>query len=236
MSFKGQHNFTFAAHGMALSKRARGETGDYIAQSHRAAAGLVRAVDVDCSSVTPVLEELRRMCVSGMSIQKTGYAFWTTVLDVVQWSVKGKTHTPDEIQEHFGRTLVLTGLEDNDMVFSQADLHVMAHTVSGLMRGCIFSGDVDLSINRGEARLLGSWKKITSILAFVRGDCNMKLGKVITCDDGSKVNEISFALLPDDEKEFFYSIRLPFYCFYNLCPDTEQHIMCANWDGFGLSP
>jgi len=215
---------------MPLSKRARGED--------RAAAhcGVARAVDVECSGATPVLEELRRMCVSGMSIQKTGHALWMTVLDVVQWSVKGHTHTPDEMQEHFGRTLVWTGLEDADMVFSRGDLHVMAATVSGLMRGCIFSGDVDLSINRGEARLLGSWKKITSILAFVRGDCNMKLGRVVTCDDGSQVDEISFALLPEDEKEFFFSIRLPFYCFYNLCPDTEQRIMCANWDGFGIAP
>ena len=138
-----------AAHGMPLSKRARGGSGEHIALSH---CGVARAVDVDCSGVTPVLEELRRMCVSGMSIQKTGHALWMTVLDVVQWSVKGHTHTPDEMQEHFGRTLVLTGLEDTDMVFSRADLHVMAQTVSGLMRGCIFSGDVDLSINRVPTR------------------------------------------------------------------------------------
>jgi hypothetical protein len=221
---------------MALLKRARGDSGEFISQSHRPAAGLVRGVDVDCSGVTPVLEELRRMCVSGMSFQKTGYALWMTVDDVLQWIANGHTHTPEDIQKHFGRTLVLTGLEQDNMNFSQADFDVMAHTVSALMRGCLFLGDVDLSINRGEARLLGSRKRITSILAFIRGDCNMKLGRVITCDDGSKVDEISFALLPDDETEFFMSIRLPFYCFYNLCPETEQNIIRANWDGFGLSP
>ena len=198
--------------------------------------GQVRACDVDCSVVTPVFEELRRMCISGLSIQKTGYALRLSVADVVLWITKGHTHTPDEMEEFFGHTLMLTGLEDSDLELSRDDLQLMAQTVCGLMRGCIFSGDVDLSINRAEARLLGSRKKLGSILAFVRGDCNMKLGKVVTCGDGNKVDEISFSLLPQDEKDFFLSIQLEFFCFYNLCADTENTVIKANWDGFGCPP
>jgi len=217
-------------HGVSHSKRVRFDSDERISVVRT--AGIVRPVDVDGTVVTHVLEELERMCVSGLSIQKSREAVWITVADVVQWSANGQTHT----QEFFGRSLLWTGLEDSYIVLSHADLHVMAQTISGLMRGCIFSDDVDLSINRHEARMLGGRKKIGSNLAFVRGDCNMKLGKVITCEDGSKVDEISFALLLADEKDFFLTIKLPFFCFYNLCVNTEKTIIEANWDGFGSAP
>jgi len=222
------------ARGMSNSKRARFDSVERLYAVRT--VGIVRPVDVGGTVVTQVLEELKRMCVSGLSIQKSGEAVYITVADVVQWSTKGQSHTPDNLQELFGRSLVLTGLEDIDVVLPYADRHVMAQTVSGLMRGCLFSGDVDLSINRHEARMLGGRKRIGSILAFVRGHCNMKLGNVITCEDGSKVDEISFALLPEDEKDFFLTIKVPFFCFYNLCVDTEKTIIEANWDGFGSAP
>jgi len=217
---------------MSNSKRARANGDSDVRISALRTAGIARPVDVDDSVVTPVLEEIRRMCVSGLSIQKLGTALCISVADIVQWSANGHIFTPDNIQKVFGRTLVWTGLEDSAMVLAHADLHVIAQTV----RGCIFSGDIDLSINRGEARMLDGRKRICSILAFVRGDCNMKLSRAITCDDGSKVDEISFALLPAEEKEFFLSIKVPIFCFHNLCVDTEKNIVEANWDGFGSAP
>ena len=237
LSFPG---FVHATHGitrgMSNSKRARADSESDLCMCALRTVGIARAADVDDSVVTPVLEEIRRMCVSGLSLQKFGTPLYISVSDVVEWSANGHMSTPENIQEVFGRSLVWTGLEDSAMVLAYADLHVMAQTVSGLMRGCIFSGDVDVSINRGEARMLGGRKKIGSILAFVRGACNMKLSRVITCDDGSKVDEISFALLPADEKEFFLGIKVPFFCFHNLCVDTEKTIIEANWDGFGDAP
>ena len=221
---------------MSNSKRARGNGGSDVRMPGLYTVGVARPMDVDERVITPVLEEIRRMCVFGLSIQRMGTPVYISVADIVEWSKKGHISTPDTLLEVCGRTLLWTGLEDCDMILGRADLHVMAQTVSALMRGCNFSGDVDLSINRSEARLMNGRKKIGSILAFMRGDCNMKLSRVVTCDDGSKVDEISFALLPADEKEFFLSIKVPFFCFHKLCVDTEKQIVQANWDGFGDAP
>jgi hypothetical protein len=128
------------------------------------------------------------------------------------------------------------GLESTEMVLSQSDKNSMAIMVSAIMQGCDCSLDVDLSMNRGEARMMRGRKKISSLLAFVRGDCNMKLNQVITCHDGVQVDQISYNMLPVEEKFHLHQMKIPFFLFDNLSDENERMIVAANWDGFGDAP
>jgi len=180
-----------------------------------------------------VHDELRRMCVSRFAIQTSGWSCFVTAGDINTWYTDGPAGTPRVIDGYCDRQLLWTGLERTDMVFCRADKNIMSGIISAMMQGCHFCGDVDLSINRGEARMLGGLKTITSVLAFVRGDCNMKFNNAITCRDGIVVDEISYEMLPIDEKRHFLGLEVPFFLFDRLTVENEAMIRNANWDGFG---
>jgi len=95
---------------------------------------------------------------------------------------------------------------------------------------------VDLSIQQGELRMMCGRKKIGSIVAFLQGKCNMKLSQTITCEDGTQLDEISWAMLPVEQKRHFASLCVSIFLFNRLTLENEATIVAANWDGFFDSP
>jgi len=201
-----------------------------------ATVGLVRKIDVMDGVATPVHDELRRMIVSKYAIQKSGWVCDVTIGELTDWISEGPESTPKIILEYCERPMTWTGLEQTNQILSQDDKRVMSKVISSLMQGCNFSGDVDLSIQQGEARMMGGRKKIGSIVAFVHGKCNMKLGQTITCEDGMQVNEISWEMLPTEQKRHFASLCVPLFLFDRLTLENEATIVAANWDGFFDAP
>jgi len=200
------------------------------------AVGLVRSIDVIEGQASRVHEELRRMIVSKYAIQTSGWVCDLTINEIVSWASDGPDCTPDIILKYCEGPMLLTGLENIKVALNEADKLVMSNMISALMQGFDFTGDVDLSINQGQVRMMGGRKKISSILAFVYGKCNMKLGRTITCDDGTQVDEISWAMLPAEQLRHFASIKVPFFLFNRLTVENEKTIVAANWDGFFEKP
>ena len=201
-----------------------------------ALVGLVRKIDVIGGVASPVHDELRRMMVSKYALQKSGWVCDITISEIIEWILDGPESTPKIILDYCERPMTWTGLEQTNEILSPDDKRVMSNVISSLMQGSYFSGDVDLSIQQGELRMMTGRKKIGSIVAFLHGKCNMTLSQTITCEDGTLVDEISWAMLPTEQKRHFTSLSVSIFLFHRLTVENEATIVAANWDGFFDAP
>jgi len=160
-----------------------------------------------------------------------------TVEQCLAWTLPSENQY-HEVPDYFQinkKPMRLVGLEYFENPLSDNDRRDMARLLSGFFQNTsvISVTGVTVSMNSEEARIMGGWRLLSALCAFVAGKCNMLLHKKVDLGDGTMAEEVSYDSLPQEQQEFFMEIDIRFHCWHGLDTAMENNVQINSWDGYG---